>query len=69
MKWRAFSPLAESPKGDKSRKLRESASGREEHRHRETSVDLDLTAVIEAWDRLLEALSAGILAMVRAPRA
>jgi hypothetical protein len=30
--------------------------------------DPDLTAIIEAWDRLPEALNAGILAMVRASR-
>ena len=36
------------------------------HRQRAASNDPDLTAIIDAWDRLPEAVRAGIVAMVRA---
>jgi hypothetical protein len=49
-----------------SKRLRKPPSALAAHRQRAASNDPDLAAVIDAWDRLPEAVRAGIVAMVRA---
>ena len=49
-------------------KLRKTDPALTAHGQRAASNDPDLTAVIDAWDRLPDAVRAGILAMVRASR-
>jgi hypothetical protein len=46
--------------------LRKPLSPLAAHRQRAASNDPDLAAVIDAWDRLPEAVRAGIVAMVKA---
>jgi hypothetical protein len=66
--------VAHAPAGLRSQRHRQSQSKVDQaslmaaHRQRAASDDPDLAAVIAAWDRLPEAVRAGIVAMVRAAR-